>query len=207
MVFWRRVIFVPVAKLVTTTIGRHTTESINARLRFYDQRGPTTLRQRLGRASGVKRFCSVPSRNSVSAKDSDPTLQGHPWAASRGLRQKSAFAQPINYSGRRVVIPEECKITQNSQIAHVEMKLCGLVSTQNKRLRQIQSRPRLGRKGPPPKSVTRKTPSNVIRSLEGETKNTPNNYSSTSLLIHERASNNTTVRLVFGRFIFRYAGA
>jgi len=41
----------------------------------------------------------------------------------------------------------------------------------------------------------------------GETKNTPNNYSSTSLLIHERASNNTTVRLVFGRFIFRYAGA
>jgi hypothetical protein len=34
-----------------------------------------------------------------------------------------------------------------------------------------------------------------------------NYYSCTPLLIYERASNNTTVRLVFGRFIFRYAGA
>ena len=34
-----------------------------------------------------------------------------------------------------------------------------------------------------------------------------NYYSSTSLLIYERAGNNMTVRLVFGRFIFRYAGA
>jgi hypothetical protein len=83
-----------------------------------------------------------------------------------------------------------------------------LVSAQNKRLRQIQSQPLLGRKGPPPngnsssKNAVERNPFPL-----GETKNTPNNYSSTSLLIHERASNNTTVRLVFGRFIFRYAGA
>ena len=41
-----------------------------------------------------------------------------------------------------------------------------LVSAQNKRLRQIQSQPRLGRKGPPPAEIRHpKTPSNVIRSL------------------------------------------
>ena len=63
-------------------------------------------------------------------------------------------------------------------------------------------------KGPPPngnsssKNAVERNPFPL-----GETKNTPNNYSSMSLLIHERASNNTTVRLVFGRFIFRYAGA
>jgi len=33
----------------------------------------------------------------MSKKDSDPTLRGHPGAPSRGLRQKTAFAQPINY--------------------------------------------------------------------------------------------------------------
>jgi len=59
----------------------------------------------------------------MSEKDSDPTIQGYPPAPSRGLRQKSAFAQPINYSGRGTVIPEECKITQNSQIAHVQIPL------------------------------------------------------------------------------------
>jgi hypothetical protein len=59
----------------------------------------------------------------MSANNSKPTLQGHPWAASSGLRQKSAFAQPINYNGRRVVIPEERKITQNSQITDVQITL------------------------------------------------------------------------------------
>jgi hypothetical protein len=36
----------------------------------------------------------------MSQKDSDPTLQGHPGAPSLGLGYKSAFAQPINHSGR-----------------------------------------------------------------------------------------------------------
>jgi hypothetical protein len=58
----------------------------------------------------------------VSAKDSEPTLQGHPGTPSAG-RQKSAFTQPVNYNGRRAVIPEECKITQKSQIALVEIML------------------------------------------------------------------------------------
>jgi hypothetical protein len=82
------------------------------------------------------------------------------------------------------------------------------VSARNKRLRQIQSQPRLGRKGPHHNGNS--SSKNAVEGNSfplGETKNTPNNYSSTSLLIHERASNNTTVRLVFGRFIFRYAGA
>jgi hypothetical protein len=56
-----------------------------------------------------RRSVSVPSRNRVSAKDSDPTLRGHPRTPSPSLRQKSAFAQPINYNRRRVAIPEERK--------------------------------------------------------------------------------------------------
>ena len=62
-----------------------------------------------------------PLRKSVSAKESGPTLQGHSGAASLGLRQKSAFAQPTNYSGRGTAIPEECKISQKSQIAPVQI--------------------------------------------------------------------------------------
>jgi hypothetical protein len=46
----------------------------------------------------------------VFEKDGDPTLQRHPAAQSRRLRQKSAFAQPINYNGRGTTIPEKCKI-------------------------------------------------------------------------------------------------
>jgi hypothetical protein len=69
------------------------------------------------------------------------------------------------------------------------------------------TQPRLRRKGAPPNVVTGKNAIERNPFPLGETKNTPNNYSPTSLLIHERASNNTTVRLVFGRFIFRYAGA
>jgi hypothetical protein len=33
------------------------------------------------------------------------------------------FAQPINYNGRRVAIPEESKITQDSQIAPLQIAL------------------------------------------------------------------------------------
>jgi hypothetical protein len=74
--------------------------------------------------SGVKRFCSVPPRKSVSEKSSDPTLQGHPTAAPiGGLHQKSAFAQPFNRTGMGARSPAECDITQNSQIAHVEITL------------------------------------------------------------------------------------
>jgi hypothetical protein len=68
-------------------------------------------------------FGSVPSRNSLSEKDSDPALRGQPAAPAGGLRQKSALAQPINHSGRGSVIPEECKIIQSSQITHMQIPL------------------------------------------------------------------------------------
>jgi hypothetical protein len=72
--------------------------------------------------SGVKRFPWVPSRKSVSEKGSDPILQGHPTAKPiSGLHQKSALAQPVNRIGRGAGSPAECDITQNSQIAHVEI--------------------------------------------------------------------------------------
>jgi hypothetical protein len=47
----------------------------------------------------------------LSEKDSDPTLQGHARAQAEGLRHKSAFEQPINYSGRGTAIPEHCEIS------------------------------------------------------------------------------------------------
>jgi hypothetical protein len=59
----------------------------------------------------------------MSENDSGPTLQGHPGAPSLSLRQKSTFAQAINYSGRRVSIPEECKINQSLQITHMQVPL------------------------------------------------------------------------------------
>ena len=40
-----------------------------------------------------------------------------------GLHQKSAFTQPVNYSGSRACSPAECDITQNSQITHVQIPL------------------------------------------------------------------------------------
>src|SRR5262249_52974497 len=59
-------------------------------------------------------------RKSISEKDSDPTLQGHP-AARRtgGLHEKSAFAQPFNLIEPGADSPAECDITQTSQIANV----------------------------------------------------------------------------------------
>jgi hypothetical protein len=57
----------------------------------------------------------------MSEKDSDPTLQGHPTAPSRGLRQKFAFAQPTNYNRRRITIPEECEISQKTQVAPLQI--------------------------------------------------------------------------------------
>jgi hypothetical protein len=63
-----------------------------------------------GPNSGVKRFCSIPSRNSMSEKNSDPTLQSRAGAHADGLRHKSASAQPINYSGSGTAIPEQCEI-------------------------------------------------------------------------------------------------
>jgi hypothetical protein len=71
---------------------------------------------------GVKRPF-VPLRNSASAEHSNPTFHGHPGAPALGLRQKPAFAQPINYNGRRVAISEECKTAQSSQIANVQIAL------------------------------------------------------------------------------------
>jgi hypothetical protein len=78
---------------------------------------------RVDQATGVERFRSVPSRNSVSAKDSEPTLQGHPRTASFGLRKKFALTQPVNHNGRRAAIPEECKISQNCEIAPMQITL------------------------------------------------------------------------------------
>jgi hypothetical protein len=44
---------------------------------------------------GVKRFCSVPLRKGMSEKNSKPTFfHRRPVAASVGLYEKSAFAQP-----------------------------------------------------------------------------------------------------------------
>jgi hypothetical protein len=75
-----------------------------------------------GSDSGVNRSIRSP-RKSAPKKDSDPTLRGHPRAPSPGLREKSAFPQPINYNGRRVAISEESKITQDSQIAPLQIAL------------------------------------------------------------------------------------
>jgi hypothetical protein len=71
---------------------------------------------------GGKRFCSVPSRNRLSEKDSDPTLQGHAGAPSFGPREKSALAQATDYKGRWTITLER-KINQNSQIAHMQITL------------------------------------------------------------------------------------
>jgi hypothetical protein len=65
----------------------------------------------------------IASRKGMSENDSGPTLQGHPAAPSRSLRQKSTFAQAINYIGRWVFIPEECKIIQRMQITHMQVPL------------------------------------------------------------------------------------
>jgi hypothetical protein len=59
----------------------------------------------------------------MAKKNSEPTLQGHPCAPSLGLRQKSPFAQPINYSGRGAAIPEESKISQKSQVTPLQTVL------------------------------------------------------------------------------------
>jgi hypothetical protein len=60
----------------------------------------------------------------MSEKDSDPTLQGHPAAKpTGGLHQKSALAQPFNRTEMGADSPAECDITQNSQIAHVQIPL------------------------------------------------------------------------------------
>jgi len=59
----------------------------------------------------------------VPEKDSDPTFQGQVGAPSLGPRQKAALAEPINCSGRRMVILEKCKTTQLSQIAPMKLTL------------------------------------------------------------------------------------
>jgi len=78
---------------------------------------PNTLALSFWWGRGVKRFYSVLSRNSVSAKDSEPTLQRHPFAPAGSNRHQSMIAQPINYNGRRIAIPEECEIPQKTQVA------------------------------------------------------------------------------------------
>jgi len=59
----------------------------------------------------------------VPEQDSDPTFQGQVRLSSVGLRQKPALAQPVNNNGRRMVILEECKMTQLSQIAPMKITL------------------------------------------------------------------------------------
>jgi hypothetical protein len=53
----------------------------------------------------------------VAKSDRDPTFWGQVWAPSIGSRQKTALAQPINYSGRGILFHGECKTSQSSQIA------------------------------------------------------------------------------------------
>ena len=75
-----------------------------------------------GPNSGVKRFCSIPSRNSRSEKNSDPTLQSHPTEGPvAGLHEKSSFVQPFDWIGRGSAA--ECDVTQNSQIAPLQITL------------------------------------------------------------------------------------
>jgi hypothetical protein len=68
---------------------------------------------------GLDRYLS----QTCFARFSDPTLQGHSGGPSRGLRQKSAFARPVNCNGRRAAIPEECEIFQETQIARLQIPL------------------------------------------------------------------------------------
>jgi hypothetical protein len=70
----------------------------------------------------VVEFIDQRRRNRMSEENSHPTLQGHPGLPSRGLCQKSAFAQPINDSGRGAAIPEECKTGQKSKIARCKSR-------------------------------------------------------------------------------------
>jgi hypothetical protein len=51
------------------------------------------------------------------SKDSEPTLQRDPFAPAGSNRHQSMIAQSINYNGRQIAIPAECKITQKTQMA------------------------------------------------------------------------------------------
>src|SRR5215475_4088871 len=57
-------------------------------------------------SNNPRRPVSVPTSKCLSEKDRHPTLLRHPETFSRRLRQKPAFARPINDTGRRVAIPE-----------------------------------------------------------------------------------------------------
>ena len=61
------------------------------------------------------------SSKSFSEKDSGPTLQRHPAAATVGDRHKSTIAQSINYSGRRTAIAKEREISKTTQIARLQL--------------------------------------------------------------------------------------
>jgi hypothetical protein len=63
------------------------------------------------------------SSKCISEKDGNPTLQRHPDAPTVSLRQKSTFAQPINHCRRRKAIPEQCEISQTTQIAPLQIAL------------------------------------------------------------------------------------
>ena len=60
---------------------------------------------------------SAATQVSRVSKDSELTLQRHPFAPAGSNRHQSMIAQPINYNGRRIAIPEECEILQKTQIA------------------------------------------------------------------------------------------
>ena len=79
------------------------------------------------RAMSSKKLWLTPvcytSRRSMTEKNSDPTAQGHPVAASIGLHKKSAITKPLSVNGSGVVNPAECEMTQNPQIAPVQITL------------------------------------------------------------------------------------
>jgi hypothetical protein len=75
-------------------------------------------------ATGIrafKRFCSAFAQKFVGERIAIQPLRVTQGLPRPGLRQKSAFAQPINYSGSGTAIPEECKISQKSQVAPVQI--------------------------------------------------------------------------------------
>ena len=105
--------------LLLVTLGQDFTKILRGGSGFYKKFRPTSAPLR----SLVLLFVDR-SRRSISETDSDPTLQGHPAAGPPGgPHQKSALAQPLNRTEREADSRAECDITQNSQIAHVEITL------------------------------------------------------------------------------------
>jgi hypothetical protein len=67
-------------------------------------------------------LCFRSSRESKPEKNSNPTGRCHSAKSSRGLRQKSAVEEPVNYH-RGGPVPVKCKTPQRAQVARVQILL------------------------------------------------------------------------------------